>query len=310
VIYLPDLTLFTAPKPFTNPHIAIIQRNAICSWLQMGRVVEVLLLGDEKGMSAEAKKLGVQQISQIKRNSSGTPLISSLFEVASRQNDSPLLAYVNTDIILFPEFLESARKTLLNSQQFLLIGQRYDLEVTRELDFSFGWQARLKQECLEKGSLHKPTGSDYFIYPRSCFTSIPDFAIGRAGWDNWMIYQSRLQGWMTIDATQEIQIIHQNHDYSHLPGGQTHYHLPETDENVRLAGGRRTIFTVPDANWVYSQGRITRAKWDGKRILREIEVFPLIKLKSMFLAEIFHLIFHPHKLWAAIRTKLSRKQEQ
>ena len=32
----PLLTLFTAPKPFTNPHIALIQRNAIRSWMALG----------------------------------------------------------------------------------------------------------------------------------------------------------------------------------------------------------------------------------------------------------------------------------
>ena len=41
------LTVFSAPKPFTNPHIALIQRNALQSWLNLGDGVEVLLVGDE-----------------------------------------------------------------------------------------------------------------------------------------------------------------------------------------------------------------------------------------------------------------------
>ncbi len=308
---MPKLTLFTAPKPFSNPNIALIQRNAIRSWLQLGSDVEVMLLGDEEGMAEEAKNLGVCQIKDIRRNASGTPLISSLFETARLQNDSPLLAYVNADILLFSDFLSAAQKTLDHSRHFLLVGQRWDLEVTRELDFSTDWQQGLKQECAEKGCLHKPTGSDYFIYPRECFQTIPNFAIGRAGWDNWMIYQARRQGWKTIDASAEIQIIHQNHDYGHLPGGQAHYHLPETDENIRLAGGRRTIFTLPDANFVYLDGQIKPAKWNGKRLLREIEIFPAVTLKSLFLAEIMHLLLHPRKLWAAIRARFTgRKSKQ
>lgn len=302
-----QLTLFTAPKPFTNPHIALIQRNAIRSWLQLGSEVEVLLLGDEEGMAEEAEKLGVRQIKDIQRNTSGTPLISSLFATARAQNDSPLLAYVNADILLFPGFLLSAQKTLAQTSHFLMVGQRWDLEVTREMDFSADWQEKLKQECAEKGKLHKPMGSDYFVYPRACFQTIPDFAIGRAGWDNWMIYQSRLQGWKTIDASAEIQIVHQNHDYSHLPGGQAHYHLPETDENIRLAGGRRTIFTLLDANYAFRNGQIMRAKWSLKHMLRGIETFPILTLKSAFLAEFMHLLFHPRKVWAAIRSRFARK---
>ena len=302
-----QLTLFTAPKPFTNPHIALIQRNAIRSWLQLGSEVEVLLLGDEEGMADEAEKFGVRQIKDIQRNASGTPLISSLFATARAQNDSPLLAYVNADILLFPGFLASTQKALAQSSRFLMVGQRWDLGVTRELDYSEGWQEKLKQECAEKGKLHKPVGSDYFVYPRACFQTIPDFAIGRAGWDNWMIYQSRLQGWKTIDASAEIQIIHQNHDYSHLPGGQAHYHLPETDENIRLAGGRRTIFTLQDANYAFRDGQIVQSRWSLKHILRQIEAFPILTLKSTFLAEFMHLLFHPHKVWAAIRSRFARK---
>ena len=47
------ITAFTAPKPFTNPHIATIQRNAIQSWIHLGSEVEVLLMGDEEGMAED-----------------------------------------------------------------------------------------------------------------------------------------------------------------------------------------------------------------------------------------------------------------
>jgi len=65
---------------------------------------------------------------------------------------------------------------------------------------------------------------------------MPQFAIGRAGWDNWMIYWARRQGWPVVDATWDIFIIHQNHDYSHLPGGKPHYRQPESFDNIRMAG--------------------------------------------------------------------------
>ena len=307
---MPELTLFTAPKPFTNAHIATIQRNAIRSWQQLGSGVEVLLLGDEKGMAEEAQRLGVTQIREVARNASGTPLISALFETARTRNTSPLLAYVNADILLFPDFLTTAIKTMTLADRFLLVGRRWDMDITRDLDFTAGWQERLKKECLEKGSRHKPSGSDYFIYPRTCFINIPDFAIGRAGWDNWMIYESRRQGWKTVDASEEIHIIHQNHDYSHLPGGQAHYRLPETDENVRLAGGQRTIFTLADTNYVYHHGSIKRQRMNGARLLREIEIFPLVQLKSVKLGEVFHLLSHPRKLWAALRARWNGKSRE
>lgn len=300
------LTIFTAPKPFNNPHIATIQRNAIRSWQALGDEVEILLLGDEDGIAEKARAFGAHHIQDIEKNSYGTPLISSLFQAARDHNDSPLLAYVNADILLLPDFLSTSIWVSSKELRFLLVGQRWDLDVRNELAFTDGWQERLRQECIARGKLHRPMGSDYFIYPRQCFGQIPNFAIGRAGWDNWMIYESRQRGWKTIDATGSIQIIHQEHDYSHLPGGQPHYNLPETDENVRLAGGRRHIFTLPDANWYINKDKIVHKKFTLERIIREFEIFPTVALHSRFLGELGHLLVNPKKAYSSIRATASR----
>ncbi len=105
-ISVPLLTIFTAPKPFTDPHIATIQRNAIQSWLHLGPDVEVLLVGDEPGMDEAADQYGVKQLPDVRRNESGTPLVSSIFDLARRESRTPLLTYVNADVLLLPAFVE------------------------------------------------------------------------------------------------------------------------------------------------------------------------------------------------------------
>ena len=50
------LAVFTAPKPFLNPHINTIQRNAIQSWMHLGTDVEVFLMGNEEGMAEVASE--------------------------------------------------------------------------------------------------------------------------------------------------------------------------------------------------------------------------------------------------------------
>ncbi|MEN6300123.1 MAG: glycosyl transferase family 2, partial [Anaerolineaceae bacterium] len=97
---MPSLTLFTAPKPFTDPHIAMIQRNALHSWKQLGEEAEILLVGDETGMAEIAAELQLKHNPQVKCNSQGTPLVSSIFELARRYSESPLLAYLNADILI------------------------------------------------------------------------------------------------------------------------------------------------------------------------------------------------------------------
>lgn len=291
------LTIFTTPKPFTNPHINIIQRNAIRSWIELGTDVQVILIGQEDGLAEFAAEYDLLHLPEVARNDQGTPLISSIFNLAREHSDSPLLAYINADVLVLPDFLQMAKTVSDQMDKFLLIGRRWDMDISELLDFSKGWQGLLQEHTRTQGKLHVPAGSDYFIYPRVCFNSIPEFAIGRAGWDNWMIYQARMEKLPTIDATDSIFVIHQRHDYSHLPNGQRHYRLPETDENVRLAGGKRVIFHLEDCDHRLIDGKVIGYKRTWPKFKREIETWPLRVLRSKLLAEVFYGIFHPKKAW-------------
>ena len=269
---MPLLTIFTAPKPFVDSHIAVIQRNAIQSWLHLGPEVDVLLVGDEPGMAQVAAEYGVRQISAVERNDSGTPLVSSIFSKARQASQAPLLTYINTDVMLLPAFVESVRLVSQQLERFLLIGQRWDLDVRQVLDFSSGWEQRLRDEVNHHGRLHLPAGSDYFVFPPELFTEMPKFAIGRAGWDNWMIYRAHQQGWTVVDGTPSVMVIHQDHDYRHLPGGKPHYELPESRVNESLAGGSANLYMVLDSDKQLIDNRVHQPKPTLIRALRRIEI--------------------------------------
>ncbi|HLO15045.1 MAG TPA: hypothetical protein VK206_09460 [Anaerolineales bacterium] len=286
------ITFFSAPKSFSNPHIAMIQRNALRSWTCLPDV-EVLLLGEETGLAEAAREIGVRHIPNVKCNENGTPLISSMFELARQNSQSDLLCIINTDMLLMPDFVEAAmesRSLLLGRRQhtpsgrvglqsFVLLSQRWDLDVTRPIEFTEGWQNRLSSLVHNQGALHRPAGSDFFLFPSSCYTDLPDFTIGRAGWDNWMIYKARKEKWPVIDCTPSVVIVHQNHDYSHLPGGKPHYEHPDTNENIRLAGGQANIrYTVLDATHQLVDGKLVRPKMTSLRLMRKLELF----LRSVF----------------------------
>ncbi len=304
---MPLLTLFTAPKPFTNPHIDLIQRNALRNWQALGEDVKVVVIGDEPGIAEACSETGVQHLPEVRCNDLGTPLISSIFELGRQVNESPFLAYVNADILILPDMLASLKRVSEQFSAFLIVGQRWDLDVTKPLDFSTGWVERLRARLLRDGSLHGKAGSDYFIYPRACFKDIPNFAVGRAGWDNWMIYQARWQHCPVVDATAAVTIIHQNHDYSHLPGGQSHYKLPETDANIRLAGGRRTIFRLHDVSHVFDGGTVSRKPLGWAGFWREVEIFPLVGLRSKVLGWLAFALFPPFKAFKEVKGWLSYK---
>jgi hypothetical protein len=267
------ITLFSAPKPFTNPHIAMIQRNAIQSWTLLSDV-EVILLGEETGLAEAARDMRVKHISKVKCNESGTPLISSMFELARQNSHSDLLCIVNADMILMNDFVEAARISQSKRDEFVLLSQRWDLDVIQPIEFTKGWQDRLRSTVRRQGSLHRPAGSDFFLFPLSTFQEVPNFTIGRAGWDNWMIYKARKEKWTVIDGTPSVMIVHQNHDYSHLPGGKPHYEHPDTNENIRLAGGEANIrYTILDATHQLAGGKLVRSRLSYLRFMRGVELF-------------------------------------
>jgi hypothetical protein len=269
------ITLFSAPKPFTDPHIALIQRNALHSWTLLPDV-EVILLGNEEGLAQTAMEFNVKHIPDVKCNGNGTPLISSMFELARQSGAGELLCVINADIILMPDVLEAAQacRSRLGHEAFVLLSQRWDFHVTQSIEFSEGWQDRLRSIVHRQGSLHRPAGSDFFLFPKSCYQDIPNFTIGRAGWDNWMIYKARKEKWPVIDCTPSVMVVHQSHDYSHLPGGRPHYEHPDTNENIRLAGGPAAIrYTVLDSTHQLVGGKLVRPKLSSARFLRGIELF-------------------------------------
>jgi hypothetical protein len=266
-----EMTIFSAPKPFTDPHINLIQRNAIQSWMGLGEGVEVLLMGHEEGMAEAAAEYGVRHLPEVACNPNGVPLINAMFRLAEEASDSPLFTFVNADILLFPEIVGIAQRVAEQEEAFALLGQRWNLDVTQPLDFSEGWPERLRREVLRRGKMHPPGGSDYFIYPREVWKETPDLVVGRAGWDNWMIYYAANQPWPAIDATKDIMIVHQSHDYAHLPNHQPHYLHEETFANMAVGGGWGNMWMLLDTNKELINGHIRKPRPRLIRFLRKLE---------------------------------------
>jgi hypothetical protein len=264
------LTIFTAPKPFTNPHINIIQRNAVQAWTCM-KDVDIILIGDEPGIPDAARELGVRNVPNVERDDKGIPTVKSVMEISHAYSDSPVLAYTNADMILMSDLPQAARRVSEQARNFLLVGQRWDLDVIEPLDFSHDWESRLRLDVAQRGKFYSPWGIDYFVFPRCLYTDVPNFTIGRPAWDNWMVYHARTTFGMAIDASRDVLAIHQKHDYSHLPGNKPPYGSEVAKSNLAKAGGRRCVYNILDTNRELVRGRIRIPEVRLVRILRRLE---------------------------------------
>src|SRR5579864_4347339 len=134
----PLLTLFATPKKFEG-HIGVIQRNALQSWTRMNPEPEIILFGHEPGTAEAAAEFGLRHIPDVKCNQWGTPLISDLFGQAEKSGRGRILAYVNSDIILFDEFAQALTRVAEWSHHFLMVGRRTDLDIQDEINFDADW---------------------------------------------------------------------------------------------------------------------------------------------------------------------------
>jgi hypothetical protein len=236
------------PKPFRG-HFGLIQRNAIGSWVRLHPQIQVILFGDEEGTAEVAQELGVCHVPEVARNEYGTPLLNDVFGKAEQLATHDVLCYVNCDILLMNDFMQAVRMVRQHSNRFLMIGECQNLDLTEPLSFDQpDWEERLHRRVKEKGKRRGPGALDYFVFTRGFYGELPPFALGRPFFDNWLVWRGRALKGPVVDATLITTAIHQNHDYSHVTGGQVWAQQgDEANQNLKITGGKRRHYNIFDA---------------------------------------------------------------
>lgn len=227
------ITFFSTTRPFQN-HFKIIQTNAIKSWTKFCPPCEIILFGNEEGTKEIANKLNIQHVPKVESNEYGTPLVRGLFYKAQEIAKYNILCYVNADIVLMNDFLPVIKKVHGSYSQFLISGQRWDLNLNTELNFDeLDWEKKLRELTIKQGKLHSPSGLDYFCFTPKFWRDIPEFAIGRVRWDNWLIWKTRQLNIPIIDTSSVVFIVHQNHSRDRSGWGKLEY-----QRNQMLGSGK------------------------------------------------------------------------
>jgi hypothetical protein len=253
------ITIFSIPKPFEG-HIGIIQENAIRSWNNIG--FEIILFGNEKGVAEIAKKYNAIHYPDISLNEYGTPYLDTIFSMANQIASSEILCYCNADILLFGGMIV-AIKSLKSKipEGFLVVGERWNYTTFESLDTR---DSKVFLNIVLNHTLQPIPGLDYFLFPKGMIKKMPPFVVGRAGWDNWLIYDTRKRGIPVINATAAIAAVHQDHTYNHVPGqsSDTWKGSPESRANLNLVKNRYIyLWELSDSNyWMNRHGEMEEIK--------------------------------------------------
>ncbi len=244
------LTLFTTAKPFLG-HSAVIQRNALQSWTLLHPGIEIILFGDDEGAAEICAELGLRHEPSVLRNSAGLKRIDDYFDRAQRLARHPILCYANCDILFTADFLPAIRRAALACHPFLMVGRRWDVDVTAPVDFARpSWSEEIRRLAALANNRRESCWIDYFVFTRGLFLgNIPPLVVGRIAWDNFLIWRAANLGATVIDASPVVQAIHQNHDYSYHPCGKRGvWEDLYAQENLRNAGGAQHMRTIADAS--------------------------------------------------------------
>ena len=255
----PGMTIFAIPKAFQG-HTAVIQRNALQSWTRLKPRPEIILFGSDPGTEEVARELSLRHVPTVAVSEHGTPLVRDLFQQAEALAPTGTLAYVNADIILGQDFLDAVAAVQEEFSRFLMVGQRWDLDLAEPLNFDDPeWLALLRRRVEQKGSLHVVSALDYFVFNKGLWPKIPDLALGRTAWDNWLAAQPLAAGVPVVDATSAILAVHQNHDYQHVGGGESAvWRGEEARRNQELAWESPFLCYTSHATWEMNQSGLVK----------------------------------------------------
>ena len=245
------LTLFTTAKAFTG-HSEMIQRNALQSWKRLHPEIEIILFGDDEGAAEISRELGLRHEPYVERNEFGTKRIDYIFRRAQEIARHEVLCYSNCDMIYTQEFRAALESVEAEFAKFLMVGRRWDTDITAPLDFaSPQWETDAVSLARGKGVKQPGYSVDYFAFRRGLYYKMPELVIGRVWWDHWLVWKARMESAAIVDVSERVTAVHQNHGYGYHPAGAKGVWTDEQAmRNWNNAGGRWHLFTIDDATHI------------------------------------------------------------
>ncbi len=276
------LTLFAVPKAFRG-HAGTIQRNALRSWRRTLPDAQILLLGDDPGVAAAADSVNAEHVKTIAVSRMGTPLLSDALGQACALASHRTIAYVNADLILLDDFRAAVGR--LPNTPVLLVGESRDVQIDTPVAFDAIDVDDQLDALWRAGASRGPFALDYFVFTRGLYADMPPFVVGRARFDNWLVWRALSQRAVVIDGSDAIRSLHQAHDHLHVPGPATEKRPrggAESRENQRLAGWRRYVHLhgLYDCTHTMSADGIHERPWRRAALLRQLVRRARLKLSG------------------------------
>jgi len=171
------------------------------------------------------------------------PMYDCIFAAVKEAARTEWIMYSNADMMYSPDLVETTADIAGRFAEFTVVGKRRDVWIPAVWSFvdESSWP-ELRRLALTEGVLHGKFGIDYFIFSRDVFPKMLPFIVGRVRWDNWLLAKMIANPDVTtVDATEAILAVHQNHMKKSAKREGTSYNIDLTQSNnnaidVKLVG--------------------------------------------------------------------------
>ncbi len=249
------ISFISAFKKFKPPY-GMIQHSAMYSW--NANNIEVFVPDNEVGVKDACQSYpNIKLIPDVKRAremgfSNQSPMVKDLIAKALPLINTPMVALINSDIIIQPDFIERIEKILKEyGFDIYMVGTRFDIK----LDIHISSEETYKQVLSsERKSYDGSTSSDIFIASKFTWRKIvhemPDFILGRYGWDNWLHMIAELKGYRKFNCTDALTILHCEHDHKHivLQEKAEKQSAPSSQHNLKLWNEVKNVYGTTRIN--------------------------------------------------------------
>jgi len=173
---------------------------------------------------------------------SNLPILTAMFKDAIARSRSPFIGYANADILfdrsLILTLCSLNQRLNLANETILIIGRRRNVDIVK-IDLGSGYNLT-KISLMDRIKPFHGMAQDYFITTRRglSWKEIPDFVVGRNGYDNWLVAKALDWNITLIDASRTVLALHQSGIDGYMSGSKTV--AKETKYiNLRLGRGVR-----------------------------------------------------------------------
>ena len=241
------LTILSTPKAFTGL-FAVIQRNAIESWTKLEPRPEIILFGRDPGTAEICDELGPASCARRRdERARHSAAQRHVHDGSGRWRPTPWCAGRMPTSSSAPTVMRAAQIVTDHPRPAYLVGRRTDIDQLAPLDFFDGWSEQLVARPRREGERKPANWIDYFMFTRGLFVELPPFAIGRPGYDPWLIWRAADLGADVIDATDYVLAVHQRHDYSHVGSRAAVFGGVEARENAAIVDDWRHYHSIGHA---------------------------------------------------------------